>query len=204
MGCLKLTYHPEPHLFLKEQGERTVSQKWKVWRKETSGFLGVDEEVQAQGCPTCNVYREGNYDESYRGSRGFPHLSVAQGAYVVDAGYSVYKDSNGKYRIKFSGTIQHYAQSLGESLFTAQTRLIVNGKPVGPALTADFGPGESVIIPAGLIALGFTNHALPDAGRVQLQLTITSYFKDGQHPGVDISRDSWYFNVPVMPTIGPK
>jgi hypothetical protein len=55
-----------------------------------------------------------------------------------------------------------------------------------------------------LIALGFSNTVLPGEGNVQIQLMINSYFKDGQHPGVDISRDSWYFTVPVQPTIGPK
>jgi len=71
---------------------------------------------------------------------------MAQGAYVVDGSYSVYKDSKGNYNLKFSGTIQHYAQALGESLFVAQTRLIVNGKPVGPFQTVDFGPGESMMV----------------------------------------------------------
>jgi hypothetical protein len=78
---------------------------------------------------------------------------------------------------------------------------ILGGIIVGPVLTADFRPGESVYLPAGWIALGYTNTMLPDTGTVQIQITITSYFKDGRHPGVDVSRDSWYFDVPK---IGPK
>lgn len=51
MGCYKLTYHPGPTLFLEEQGERTISPEWKVWRAEKTNFLEVGEEVQQQGRP---------------------------------------------------------------------------------------------------------------------------------------------------------
>jgi hypothetical protein len=53
MGCLKLTYYPEPTLFLDEQAERTVSPKWRVWSRKESDFLGVDVKEQTQNCPTC-------------------------------------------------------------------------------------------------------------------------------------------------------
>jgi hypothetical protein len=51
MGCLKLTYHPEPTLFLDEQGEGNEPFKLEVWVNPERGFSGVDEEVAQQNNP---------------------------------------------------------------------------------------------------------------------------------------------------------
>lgn len=154
-----------------------------------------------------NVYETGNYSDTYYSTHGFPHLTVLQGAFRVDASYSVYNDLSGKSRIKFGGTVQHYSQALGESLFIAKTQLLVNGKPYGAQQIAGFGPGQSMITSPNVAALGFTDIGLPQYGaNIQLQLTINAYFRDGQHPGVDITTRNFTFNVPFVsiPTIGPK
>ncbi|WP_436516235.1 RHS repeat-associated core domain-containing protein [Ekhidna sp. To15] len=190
---------------------------WTPFRENFEGIDGIlrvdqdwitgkqaEELLQANGG---NQYETGTYTDTYYSTYGFPHLSILQGAFRVDAVYGVYKDLEGKPHLKFGGTLNYYSQALGESRFVAQTQLLVDGKAVGPVQTAGFGPGESMFINPGDVALGFTNVALPEYGRnVQLQLTINAYFKDGQHPGVDITRRHFTFNVPYIsvPTIGPK
>jgi hypothetical protein len=53
MGCLKLTYLEEPTLFLGARPEKKDTPVWRVWVKSESDFLGVDEVVQTQDCPSC-------------------------------------------------------------------------------------------------------------------------------------------------------
>jgi hypothetical protein len=51
MGCLKLTYHPEPTLFLEEQAKEKELLTWRVWSRKETDFLGVEEGEQTQNGP---------------------------------------------------------------------------------------------------------------------------------------------------------
>ena len=98
-------------------------------------------------------------------THGFPHLGIAEGTFRIDASFSVYQDFNGEFNVDFFGTTQHYSQAMGESIFTAKTSLIVDGKQVGKTQVADFGPGQSVITVPNVGTLGFTKTRLPHLGR---------------------------------------
>ena len=71
----------------------------------------------------------------------------------------MYKNSNGTYSLRFGGTVQHYEHTTGfsESLFVAQTQLVVDGKVTGTLQTAGFAPGEAVITVPNVVHFGFTN-----------------------------------------------
>lgn len=151
-----------------------------------------------------NLYKVGTYSEPWYGTHGFPHLRPDQGTFRIDANFAVYQDFNGEFNVDFLGTTQHYSQALGESFFTAKTSLIVDGKQVRKTQSADLSPGQTVITLPNVAVLGFTKTRLPHFGRkVQIKVKIDSYFKDGQHPGVNKSGTTRIFNVPIQQHGGP-